>query len=498
MTKISNIVILGGGTAGWMAAALLKKVLAETVNITLVESEQIGSVGVGEATIPPIQHFNRVLGIDEAEFLRETGATMKLGIAFEGWKTQSDWYLHSFGATGFSHAFCSFQHFWLRARKAGFGEDLWHYDMNYLAATQQRFAKLSLNDPMLELPYAYHLDAGKYALFLRRFSEALGVTRVEGRVAEVQAEHNADRVDALVLENGERVTGDLFLDCSGFRALLIQQTLGAGFEDWSHWLPCDRALAVPSERCEQTLPYTRAIAREAGWQWRIPLQHRNGNGLVYASRFLGDDEATDILMQHLDTPALAEPKLIRFQTGRRRAAWKGNVIAVGLASGFIEPMESTSIHLIQSALVRLLHFFPHEGLQSSSIEEYNRLSQREYEQVRDFIILHYHVNAREGEPFWDALRHMPIPDTLQRKIALFRQGGRIFREQDELFLDSSWLQVMIGQGIEPEDYHALANVMPLPRLKQFMQDVHDRRQALVTDMPLHDAFLAMYQGQSGT
>ena len=389
---IKKVVVVGGGTAGWMSAALLKRVLGDTVDIELVESEQIGIVGVGEATIPPIQHVNAVLGVDEAEFLRETKSTIKLAIRFENWRVQGEKYYHTFGAPGRSQAFCNFHHFWTRAQQAGHKSNLWDYDLNYLCAEAGKFAKLQVDDPMWELHYAYHFDASLYGAFLRKYSEKRGVKRTEGMIDQVNINPESGHVESLALRDGQLITGDFFIDCSGIRGLLIHKTLNTGYEDWSHWLPCDRAMAVPTERFKETLPFTRAIAHSAGWQWRIPLQHRNGNGLVYSSNHYSDDEAASILMGNLESKAIGDPKIIPFRTGRTRKQWNRNVVAVGLSSGFLEPLESTSIYLIQSAIVRLTHLFPHAGVTDELVEEYNRQSKIEYELIRDFIILHYYLN----------------------------------------------------------------------------------------------------------
>lgn len=495
MHTVRKVVILGGGTAGWIAAALLKKVLAGAVNIELVESETIGTVGVGEATIPPIRLLNNVLGLNEAEFLRETKATIKLAIKFENWQVQGDSYFHTFGAPGRSMAFCHFHHLWRRAQKLGDTTSLWEYDLNYLCARDGKFAPVNAKDPILELPYAYHFDAGLYALYLRKFSEKMGVIRTEGLVSDVMQHGNGD-IKSLLLQDGREIEGDLFIDCSGFRGVLIQQKLGAGYDDWSHWLPCDRAVAVPSERFEHTLPYTRAIAHSAGWQWRIPLQHRNGNGLVYSSNHYSDQQAADLLMANLDSTPLADPKFIQFKTGRRRKQWLRNVVSVGLSSGFLEPLESTSIHLIQSAVVRLLQLFPHQGINSALVDEYNRQSQLEFEQIRDFLILHYHVNERNDSQFWRDRQQMSIPDSLRHKISIFAENGSLFREQNDLFLESSWLQVMLGQGIVPNDYHPIANNFSEDKLTEMLAGIRAIKNEPLAKLPAHDEFIRRYISQS--
>lgn len=487
--NIKKVVVVGGGTAGWMSAALLKKNLGNVVDIELVESEEIGRIGVGEATIPPIRLFNQSLGINEAEFLRETKASIKLAIKFENWRVPNESYFHSFGAVGKNIAFCSFHHYWIRAHKLGYTSSLWDYDLNYLCATANKFAPINAQDPVLDIPYAYHFDATLYAGFLRKFSENLGVVRTEGLIEQVAINPDSGYVESLTLKSGKKIAGDLFIDCSGMRGLLIQQKLNTGFEDWGHWLPCDRAVAMPSQRLEQTLPYTRSIAHSAGWQWRIPLQHRNGNGLVYSSNHYSQDEALNILTKNLDTEALGDPNFISFRAGRRLKQWNRNVVSVGLASGFLEPLESTSIHLIQSALVRLLKLFPNAEISPRHIDEYNRQSRVEIEQIRDFIILHYHVNERNDSQFWRDLRNMAIPDSLAHKIELFKATGNIFREQEDLFLESSWLQVMHGQGIMPRDYHGLANNMSDNDLIAMLENMKKIKQSPLQHIPSHDDFL---------
>jgi tryptophan halogenase len=491
---IKKVVIVGGGTAGWISAALLKKVIGNSLEIELIESEAIGTVGVGEATIPPIRLLNNVLGINEAEFLRETKATIKLGIQFENWRVEDESYFHSFGAPGKSMAFCQFHHFWKRSQLLGDTSSLWDYDLNYLCAMQGKFAQINSKDSILELPYAYHFDASLYANFLRKFSEKMGVKRTEGIVQQVALNNESGFVESLTLKDGQVIAGDLFIDCSGFKGLLIQQQLGTGYDDWSHWLPCDRAVAIPSERFETTLPYTRSIAHSAGWQWRIPLQHRNGNGLVYSSAHYTDAEATDLLLSNLESKPLGDPNLIQFKTGRRRKQWNRNVLAVGLSSGFLEPLESTSIHLIQSAIVRLIHLFPHQGIDNSVVNEYNQQSKVEFEQIRDFLILHYHLNERNDSQFWRDLRNMEVPQSLLHKIQLFADSGKVFREQNDLFLESSWIQVMLGQGIIPKDYHPIANNISDEKLFEMLKSIKNIKHEPLSKLPSHDDFLKKYCG----
>jgi tryptophan halogenase len=486
---IKKVVILGGGTAGWISAALIKKLLSSSVEVELVESDAIGTIGVGEATIPPIRLLNSVLGINEAEFIKATKATIKLAIKFENWKQQGHSYYHTFGAAGKSLAFCHFHHLLKRVGQLEDDSQLWQYDLNYLCAEAGKFAQVNAKDPILELPYAYHFDAGLYAKFLNTFSQKMGVVRTEGMVDSVVQCDKSGFIQTLILKGGQKIKGDLFIDCSGFKGVLIQEKLKTGFEDWSQWLQCDRAIAVPSERFDKTLPYTRSIAHSAGWQWRIPLQHRNGNGIVYSSAHYSEQQVTDILMNNLDSAPLADPKVIKFQTGRRYKQWHKNVIAVGLSSGFLEPLESTSIHLIQSAVVRLVHSFPHKGINDTLINEYNKQSEVEFEQIRDFLILHYHATQRTDSQFWQDMRNMAIPDSLQHKIELFKENGRLFREQNDLFLESSWLQVLIGQGVMPKDYHPIANSMSEAHILETLAKIKKIKQEPINKLPSHDDYI---------
>ncbi|HEX5787441.1 MAG TPA: tryptophan halogenase family protein [Woeseiaceae bacterium] len=494
MNTVRKLVIVGGGTAGWMSAALLKRVLGRVVDVELIESDEIGIIGVGEATIPPIQHVNAVLGLDEAEFLRETKASIKLAIRFENWRAQGERYYHTFGAPGRSQAFCPFHHFWLRAEQAGIHSNLWDYDLNYICAEANRFSKLKANDPVWEMPYAYHFDASLYGQYLRRYSERLGVRRTEGLIEGVALDGETGAVQSLKLRDGREIAADFFIDCSGGRGLLVQQHLGVGYEDWDHWLPCDRAVAMPSKRFDVTVPYTRSIAHAAGWQWRIPLQHRNGNGLVYSSRHYSDDEAAALLRSNVESEPLAEPKVIRFRTGRTREQWSRNVVAVGLSSGFLEPLESTSIHLIQSAVVRLLHYFPHRGVTAELRDEYNRESRHEYELIRDFIILHYWRNDRDDGGFWRDVRNMAVPERLVRKTAVFAANGALEQDQKDLFRDASWLQVMLGQGIMPRDYHPLADTLTEQELRAKLENTRKVKLQPMDRILGHDEFLRTYAG----
>ncbi len=488
-----TIVIVGGGSAGWMTAAALSRFLARGWSIKLIESEEIGTVGVGEATIPQIRLFNNTLGIDEDEFIRATKGTFKLGIQFDGWLRPGESYIHAFGQVGRDLGLISFHHYWLRAKAAGANEGLGAYSLSASAAMAGRFMRgnPTPNAPLGPVTYAYHFDAGLYAAFLRTRAEAQGVVRTEGTIADVQIDGETGDVSGIVMEDGNVITGDLFIDCSGFRGLLIEEALNTGYEDWTQWLPCDRAVAVPCASVSPLTPYTRSSARKAGWQWRIPLQHRIGNGHVYCSNHISDDEATAILLDNLDGEALADPRPIKFTTGMRRKFWNRNVVALGLSSGFMEPLESTSLHLIQSGIERLLKFLPNGPVASADTDAYNRQSAFEFERIRDFIILHYHVNQRD-EPFWKACRDMAIPDTLAEKLEVFRANGRIFRASDELFTELGWLQVMVGQGIMPSGYHPLAQQLSDSDLNGFLGMTRQIVDASVAAMPTHEDFIARH------
>jgi tryptophan halogenase len=485
---VRRVVIVGGGTAGWMSAAALSKTMGKVLDITLVESDEIGTVGVGEATIPTMITFHNLLGLNEAEFMAATNATFKLGISFENWRDVGQDYIHSFGTTGTDHWTAGFQHFWLKGKARGLAGDYGDYCRELVAARAGRFAHLPDNG----MNYAYHLDAGAYARFLRRFSEPLGVKRVEGKIVQVQQDAESGHVRSVTLKDGTRVEGDLFLDCSGFRSLLVGETLGVEFEDWSHWLFCDSALAVQTESTGVVPPYTRAIAHRAGWQWRIPLQHRVGNGLVYSSRHIDDDQARDLLMNNLAGAPLMQPKPIRFKPGQRRQSWRGNCVAIGLAGGFLEPIESTSIHLIQRGLIRLLQMFPSGGISQADVDEYNQQTSAEVTHIRDFIILHYTVNQRQDSPFWRAARELELPESLRHRIAHFRETGKVFRGPNELFAENSWVQVMLGQGIMPAHHHQIADLMGDDELRHFLGNIQASMRGVVGQLPSHSDYLRMY------
>jgi tryptophan 7-halogenase len=490
---IRDIVIVGGGTAGWMAACAFAKTYAGRYRIRLVESEEIGTVGVGEATVPHLSYYNKLLGIDEAEFVRQTQGTFKLGIQFNDWGRLGDSYVHGFGALGYDLGSLPFHQYWLRARAAGRADELGAYSLNTLAAVRGKFmvspSDAPPNTPLADIAYAYHFDAGLYARYLRRYAEARGVVRTEGKIRGVNLRSDNGFVESVALESGEVVAGDFFIDCSGFRGLLIEEALHTGYEDWSHWLPCDRAVAVPCEKVGPPTPYTRSTARTAGWQWRIPLQHRTGNGHVFSSRFISEDEATAQLLSNLDGRALADPRTLRFTTGMRNKIWNRNVVAVGLSGGFIEPLESTSIYLIQTAIGRLTMLFPSDEITPVLVDRYNAQARFEFERIRDFIILHYHATERNDTPFWDYCRTLDVPQSLADNIALFRDSGRFFRNAEEMFGQVSWAEVMIGQRILPGAYHPMIDQMADADLYAFMDHVKTVVSGCVDAMPTHQQFI---------
>ena len=486
--KVHKVVIAGGGTAGWMAAASLAKLLGKTLDITVVESDEIGTVGVGEATIPTLQTLHELLKIKEQDFVRAVQGTFKLGISFENWRDIGRNYIHSFGWTGQDSWAAGFQHFWLKGRKMGISREFGEYCKEWVAAKQRRFAVL----PNHGLNYAYHFDASLYARFLRTMAEEHGAVRQEGRIEVVEQDPATGFITGLRLQSGQLIPGDLFIDCTGFRGLLIEQTLHAGYEDWTHWLPCNSAVAVQTESLSPPLPYTRSIARAAGWQWRIPLQHRVGNGVVFSGEHWSDDEAVNRLLENVEGEVLTEPRVIKFHTGQRRRHWHRNCVAVGLASGFIEPLESTSIHLIQRSVIRLIQMFPYDGIREPDVNEFNNQMKFEIENVRDFIVLHYHVTDRTDTAFWRQCRDMDIPDTLKHRIELFRQAGRVFKIPTELFGENSWIQVMLGQGLVPEQYHPIVNMMSDEELARFLTGIHDAVGKITSQLPDHQRFIDHY------
>lgn len=490
-----DIVVAGGGTAGWIAAATFARFLGNSASVTLVESDEIGTVGVGEATIPQIHNLVIGLGLDQAELVRRTNATFKLGIEFRDWTGEGESYIHSFGHTGRGVGLIPFRQLWLRARGLGVAGDFGDYSFNIAAARLGRMAKNAASATIPELAYAYHFDASLFAQMLREYAEERGVRRIEGLIVDVERDGQTGDVTALALNGERRVGGNFFIDCTGFRSILLGKTLGVSYLDWSRWLPCNSALAVPCESSDAFRPYTQALARGAGWQWRIPLQHRTGNGHVYCSSFVSDDEAASALLANLDGAPLADPRPIRFTSGRREQFWSHNCLALGLAAGFMEPLESTSIHLVQSALGRLLNLMPGDVAQLSCAREtFNRVSAIEWARVRDFITLHYLANARHGEPFWDECRHMEPPATLAEKIALFREAGLFIREEDELFLDDSWGQVMIGQGIMPASWSPLADNVPGEDIGPFLDSLARSYRLKAETLPTHRQFVASMVG----
>jgi len=487
MQQVKKVVIAGGGTAGWVAAAALSKRLKGLIEVVLIESEEIGTVGVGESTVPPVQLFHNLLGIDEQEFMKATDATFKLAISFENWGQTGDQYFHPFGVTGKGSFLTDFQHYYLHGLKQGVDAPFGDYCYELQAAKLHKFGKTEKS----VINYAYHLDAGRYARFLRKFSEDLGAVRIEGKIAQVQQHVNGD-IRSLVLDSGQEITGDLFIDVTGFRALLIEQTLNTGYERWDHWLPCNKAVVVQTEPGPTMHPYTRAIAHDSGWQWKIPLQHRVGNGLVYASDYLSDEKAKPRLLDGLEAPALFEPRVLSYQTGRRKKLWNKNCVAIGLSSGFIEPLESTSIFLFMSGIIRLLRLFPFNGVTPALTEEYNQQSITEVEKIRDFIILHYHQTERTDSPFWDYCRTMTIPDTLAHRMELFKESAHAFQTGDEMFRLESWSHVMLGQRLQPQSYHQLVAGLGQGELSRHLHNIRETINAAVDRLPSHRDFLRQY------
>ncbi|WP_440906585.1 tryptophan halogenase family protein (plasmid) [Catenovulum sp. SX2] len=488
---IKNIVILGGGTAGWMTAAALGRFLNNSYQITLVESDNIGSVGVGEATIPQIQVFNKTLGIDEADFVAKTKATFKLGIEFVNWGQQGDSYIHGFGHLGQDLNAVPFHHFWWKARQLNLAKPLGEYALNCKASWQNKFMRSidAGNSPLSDIVYAYQFDAGLYANYLKEFACKHGIKHKIAEVESTLLKPENGHIQTLTLKNGEQISADLFIDCSGMRALLIDKALKVGFENWQAWLPCDSALAVASEKLTPLPPYTRATAHSAGWQWRIPLQHRTGNGHVFSSEFMQAEQAEKILMQNLDSPAISQAKLINFTTGKRKSFWHKNCVAIGLSSGFMEPLESTSIHLIQSAIARLLAFFPDKSFNQANINEFNKQTHFEYDTIRDFIILHYKATQRTDSEFWRYCKNMPVPDSLAEKFELFNANGHVSRNKNELFSENSWVEVLFGQNITPDSYHPLVDMMSETELAKNINSIEQVVKQCVDYMPSQQEYL---------
>ena len=492
--KKLRVVIAGGGTAGWMAAAALARTLGPVIELTLLESDAIGTIGVGESTIPPLVLYNRLLGISEAEFMRETQATFKLGIMFENWKDVGEQYFHSFGATGKDHWSAGFQHFWLHGLTKGHEHSYDAYCLELMAARESKFAHL----PDERMNYAYQLDAMLYAAFLRRMAEGDGATRAEGKIAEVELHGETGNIAALKLEDGRRIEGDLFIDCTGFRALLIEGALKVGFDDWRQFLACDSAIAIQTASVRPALPYTRAIAHDAGWQWRIPLQHRQGNGIVYCSRFLDHEAALERLLGSIEGEPLTAPNKIGYITGVRRKQWHRNCVAIGLAGGFLEPLESTAIHLVQRSILRLIRMLPAGDISPRDVAEFNDQAGVDMEQIRDFLVLHYKVTERRDSPFWQECADRQIPDSLEQKIELFRETGRVFRKNEELFSENSWTQVMMGQGIVPQSYHPIATKLRADELDNFLSMLRTSVSSTVATLPSHHDYVARYCGAAAS
>jgi tryptophan halogenase len=499
---VERIVIVGGGTAGWMvAAALSRAIRSPAVSITLIESDEIGTVGVGEATLPAIRNFNALVGIDERELLRACDGGFKLGIEFRDWGELGGRYMHPFSHYGGSFNNKLFTHLWvkyahlMRSRGApGSPPAIDGFNMGSLAAVEGRFsvaAAVSAQNPG-GLDYAYHFDANLYAKFLRRLAEGRRVVRIEGEVVSTAQHAETGFIESVALKSGQVVAGDFFIDCSGFRGLLIEQALKAGYDDWRHWLPCDRAIAVACENTEPPLPYTRSTAGEAGWFWRIPLQSRVGNGHVYSSAFIDDETAEEALLAQLDGRPISPPRKLRFVTGRRRKAWDRNCLAVGLAAGFMEPLESTSIHLIQTAILRLLSLFPDKGFDQDEIDEFNRQTAEEYENARDFLVAHYHLNTRTDAPFWRQCAEMSVPDGVRRHVALFAAKGRLPIRQEHTFATHSWTAVLLGQGVMPRGYDPMLADAPAEDIEMQMQAIRKDLVAKVSSLPPHGAFLKQY------
>lgn len=498
--RLKQIVIVGGGTAGWMtAAAFAKAVGTNNQQVTLVESEEIGTVGVGEATIPAIQQYNKLLGLDEDEFVRETNATFKLGIEFIDWRRLGHNYFHQFGLIGADiTGGVAFSHYWLRMLLGGGGvdPDILRFNAETEAARAGKFGRTPQADAngLPAINYAFQFDASRYAAFLRRYSEKRGVVRAEGKIVQVHRNSENGFIESVELDDGRRIAGDFFIDCSGFRALLIEGALGSGFDDWSQWLPCDRAAAVPCERVEEPKPFTRSTAREAGWQWRIPLQHRTGNGYVYCSQYIDDSEAVERLLSRLDGKPQAEPRILRFKAGQRRSSWVKNCLAVGLSSGFLEPLESTSIHLIQASVAKFLDMYPQRDIDPKIVDRFNEETRLAYEAIRDFLIAHYKVTERDDTPFWDYCRTMPIPDSLEEKLDLFRRRGSAMPDHFDLFREGSWFAVLYGQGITPEGYHPLADSLSEDELRLSLSKIRAAIQQRVASLPTHQQFIDRHCG----
>jgi len=492
--KIKKIVIVGGGTAGWMTASALAKILGKNFcDIRVVESDQISTVSVGEATIPQISLFNKLLGIDENDFVKKTQGSFKLGIEFIDWTKEDGGYMHPFGDHGTTMDSIQFHHYWLKMYQQGKSPDLEEYSLAAVAARQGKFMRSQNmgNSPLSQINYAFHFDATLYANYLRDYAIERGVTRTEGKVVDVSLRESDGFIDSLLLESGERVEGDLFIDCSGFKALLIEGALKTGFEDWSDVLPCNTAVAMPcmAKDPDALYPFTQAKAQKAGWIWRIPLQHRVGNGYVYPSKYVSDEQAVEILTAQMEGEPIGEPNFLRWTTGMRKKSWNKNCIAIGLSAGFVEPLESTGLHLIQSSIAKLMALFPHQGFDQIDIDTYNQQTKTELEYIKDFIVLHYKATDRDDSEFWRDCQQMKVSDRLQAKMDLYQKNGRIYREDNELFNETSWLAVMHGQGLTPSGYHPLVDVLPEDEIERRLQHIYSVIQKSVETMPMQKDFI---------
>lgn len=495
IVPIKEIVIVGGGSAGWMTAAALTKVLqCNNYSITVVESDSVGTVSVGEATIPNIRSFNALLGIDEDDFLKHTQGTFKLGIEFINWKQPDHSYMHPFGAYGTSMGGIPFHHYWLKSQQLQKKDDILDYCLEGYAAKRNRFSRpLNYpNTPLSNINYAFHFDATLYAKYLRTFSENLGAKRIEGFVSEVKTNNETGYIESLHLKDGSIISGDLFIDCSGFKGILINDVMNSPFEDWSHWLPCNSAIAHASESLEDIKPYTQSTALDSGWQWQIPLQNRIGNGYVYSSEFLDKENAMQRLLSNMPTTPMGSPNFLKWINGKRAKPWVKNCVAIGLSAGFIEPLESTGLQLIQASIERLLSLFPNKAFQQTDIDSFNQYADIEIKQIRDFIILHYKLTERDDTPFWQYCKAMEIPDSLKEKIDLYKSNGRIFRNNNELFSEISWLSVLSGQGLVPEAYHPLVDNTSTENLQKQLSKVKEVVAQCSQKMPSHKNFILQH------
>ncbi len=493
---IRKVVIAGGGTAGWCVAVALGKMLGSNlVDVTLVESAEIGIIGVGEATIPTIRSFHELLDIDEQDFMRNCQAGIKLGISFDNWAQHGDHYFHSFGTVGKAPWMAPFHHFWLHAQTLGFGGNLTDYCLELQAAEAFKF-EAGKDGKKAPLSYAYHFDTALYGPYLRKIAEASGVRRIEGKITGVGQDADSGYVTDITLASGQVIEGDLFIDCTGFRGLLIEETLKTGYEDWDHWLANDRAWACQTglKPDKKLAPYTSAIAHTAGWRWEIPLQHRIGNGFVYSSKYMSDDEARSIFLSQLEVPPITEPFHLKFRTGRRKKIWNKNVIAMGLSSGFIEPLESTNIHLMQMAALRLVQMFPFSGIHDSQVDHFNAITEREVEKIRDFVIMHYKATERDDTPYWLSRRDMVPPEPLTQRMQMFRDTAEAFKGDGEIFRLDSWIQVLPGQRVHPQGYHHLARIVSDDQLRLMLDGLRAQVADGLSKLPDYETWLRAYGG----